>query len=188
MHIRKVLYFMKDIEEIARWGKSHICPSRITMRSAGGNKMASAIRNTGKALIVSGGKVLVVKMEENGRVYYVLPGGGQREGESLYDTVCRAVIEELGMIIVPEDLVFVYEGVHGERYHRVDFVFLCRYIGDAECCGGELIETAWLDSDTLTRQPFYPSKLRKEIRGLLYRAIHRTYLGSKDASDAIYID
>ena len=149
--------------------------------------MAGAIRNSAKALIIRGGKLLAVKMEEDGRAYYVLPGGGQRVGESLTETVCREVIDEIGLVIVPEELSFVYEGIHGERFHRVVFVFICRCIGDAEPCGADLIPTEWLDIDTLLDRPLYPTMLRGQIRCLFSGTTHSIYLGSKGTSDSIYI-
>ena len=50
----------------------------------------------------------------------------------LPEAVCREVAEEMGLRVVVKDLAFVIEGLHGEKFHRVDLVFLCEYIGKLE--------------------------------------------------------
>ena len=44
-------------------------------------------------------------------------------GETLTEAVKREVAEEIGVEIIPNSLEFVIEGVYGEAFHRVDFVF-----------------------------------------------------------------
>lgn len=150
--------------------------------------MSRPIRNSAKALIMKDGKMLAVKLRENGEAWYIMPGGGQEAGELLSDAVCREVAEELGIKVVPKELVFVVEGAHGERFHRVDVVFLCEYI--AEISGAVLhsdtnqIGYDWLDIKTLNTQPLYPSKLRRQIMNLYEGKAHKVYLGNEEAGDA----
>ncbi len=61
-----------------------------------------------------------------------MPGGGQESEELLSEAVAREVAEEMGIIIEVKDLVFVVEGIHGEKFHRIDLVFLCEYIKEIE--------------------------------------------------------
>jgi len=52
-----------------------------------------------------------------------MPGGGQDAEELLPEAACREVVEELGLQVDVKDLAFVIEGLHGEKFHRVDLVF-----------------------------------------------------------------
>ncbi len=90
--------------------------------------MERAIRNSAKALIVRDGKMAAVKTRDGGEEWYNMPGGGQEPEETLEEAVCREVSEELGIRVRCKELLFVVEGVHGERFHRVDLIFHCEYI------------------------------------------------------------
>ena len=94
--------------------------------------MERHIRNASKALIIKDGKMLAVKISDGNEEWYIMPGGGQNSEELLPEAACREVAEEIGIQVIPKDLVFVIEGVHGESFHRVDLVFLCEYIGELE--------------------------------------------------------
>ena len=54
------------------------------------------IRTTGRALLVQDGQVLAIKYQEDCKVYYALPGGGQNPGEPLHSNLQRECREELG--------------------------------------------------------------------------------------------
>ncbi len=149
--------------------------------------MNRSIRNSAKALIIKDGKMAAIKIREGKDEWYIMPGGGQETQELLPDSVRREVAEELGIDVIPKELVFVVEGIHGERYHRVDLVFLCDYVSKIE--GAVLhsdthqIGYDWLDIDTLLSQPLYPSKLRKQIINLYHGEKHKIYLGNEEPGD-----
>lgn len=145
--------------------------------------MDRKIRNSAKALIIRDGKMLASKINDNGEVFYVMPGGGQEVEELLPDTVKRECAEEMGILVEPKSLVFVVEGSHGEAFHRVDLVFLCEYIGEianAEIHGDvNQIGYEWLHIDNLQNVPLYPSKLRSEIINLYHNRKTEVYLGNE---------
>lgn len=149
--------------------------------------MERKIRNSAKALIIKDGKVLAIKINDGNEEWYIMPGGGQETEELLQDAVCREVAEEMGIKVEVKDLAFVVEGVHGERFHRVDLVFLCEYIGEME--NAELhgdtnqVGYEWLDIATLNHSQLYPSKLRRQIMNLYEGKPYKVYLGNEEAGD-----
>ena len=104
------------------------------------SEMERKNRTAAKALIMKDGKMLAIKLNDNGDVFYIMPGGGQDSEETLTDAVKREVAEETGIEINPKTLEFVIEGVHGEAFHRIDLIFLCEYVG--------LVNGAVLHKDT----------------------------------------
>ena len=128
-----------------------------------------------------------IKIRDAGEEWYIMPGGGQNAEETLQEAVCREVTEELGIAVACNELLFVVEGVHGERFHRVDLIFSCTYIdtvpgavlhGDTNQVGVE-----WLDLSTLHLQPLYPSRLRRQIMNFYEGKPYRVYLGNEEAGD-----
>lgn len=154
--------------------------------------MNREIRNAAKALIIRDGKMLATKICDGNEEWYIMPGGGQNSEELLADAVCREVAEETGIQVKVKDLVFVVEGVHGEKFHRVDLVFLCEYLGEIE--NAKLHKDTnqagydWLDISTLNRAPLYPSKLRRQIMNLYEGKEYKVYLGNEEIGDAEVTD
>ena len=149
--------------------------------------MERKIRNSAKALIIKDGKVLTIKINDGNEEWYIMPGGGQETEELLTDAVCREVAEEMGIRVEAKELVFVIEGLHGERFHRVDLVFLCEYLGEIEnaTLHGDTNQVGfeWLDIATLNHSQLYPSKLRRQIMNLYEGKPYKVYLGNEEVGD-----
>ena len=149
--------------------------------------MERVVRNAAKALIIKDDKMLAIKISDGKEEWYIMPGGGQDAQELLPATVCREVAEEMGLHVEVKDLVFAIEGLHGEKFHRVDLVFLCEYKGKIEnaILQGDTNQVGydWLDIKTLNTAPLYPSKLRRQIMNLHEGKKHRVYLGNEEIGD-----
>jgi 8-oxo-dGTP diphosphatase len=151
--------------------------------------MERKIRNSAKALMIKDGRMLAIRQDDNGDVIYNLPGGGQNAGETLTDAVKREVAAEVGVEIEPLSLEFVIEGVYGAALHRVDFVFLCEYIGLMDNDSSILpsdenqVEYEWLEIKNLIQLPLFPSKLRKQILRLVEGEKTVMYLGNEEHED-----
>ena len=154
--------------------------------------MERVIRNSAKALIIKDDKMLATKISDGKGEWYILPGGGQEAEEILPETGWREGAEETGVQVEVKDLVFVIEGVHGEKFHRVDLVFLCEYNGktDTVALHGDINQVGydWLDIKTLNTAPLYPSKLRRQIMNLFEGKRYRVYLGNEEIGDPEIID
>lgn len=152
-----------------------------------GNIMERHIRNASKALIIKDGKMLAIKISDGNEEWYIMPGGGQNSEELLPEAACREVAEEIGIQVIPKDLVFVVEGVRGEKFHRVDLVFLCEYVGEIEnaILQGDTNQVGydWLEISTLNHAPLYPSKLRRQIMNLYEGKKYNVYLGNEEVGD-----
>jgi len=150
------------------------------------------IRNSAKALVIKEGKMLAIKLKDSDGEWYIMPGGGQETEELLSSAACREVAEETGILAECKELIFVIEGLHGEKFHRVDLVFLCEYIGDipnVELHGDtNQIDYGWLDISTLNTQPLYPSKLRRQIMNYYEGKPYLVYLGNEEVGDPECLD
>lgn len=149
--------------------------------------MPKPIRNSAKALVIRDGKMLALRLRDEDCEFYIMPGGGQDGDELLTDAACREVAEETGLRVACGELLFVIEGLRGERTHRVDLVFACDYLGelpDADrLADTNQIGLEWLDIATLNRQPLYPSRLRRQIMNYAAGKPYRTYLGNENPGD-----
>ena len=149
--------------------------------------MERTVRTSAKALIIRDGKLAVVRIDDHGDVFYIMPGGGQHAGELLPDTVEREVAEELGLRVKVCGLVFVIEGAQGERHHRVDLVFRCDVLGELASpdLHPDVNQTgiAWLDIAALNTAPLYPSRLRRAIMNLHAGRPCPVYLGNENMGD-----
>ena len=149
--------------------------------------MQRDIRVSAKGLIVRDGKMAAIRIKDGSEEWHIMPGGGQEPEETLPETVCREITEELGIRVRCGELLFVVEGVHGEAFHRIDLVFACEYLDTMP--GAELHADTnqagidWLDISTLNTSTLYPSKLRRQIMNYFEGKPYTTYLGNEEAGD-----
>ena len=149
--------------------------------------MSKQIRTSAKAVIIQNGKLLAIKLNDGKEECFFLPGGVQDCEEMLPQTVEREVREEAGIKVKFKDLLFVIEGVHGESFHRMDLVFLCDYLGNAQNAtihsDTNQIGFDWLDLSILNRLPLFPSKLRRPIMNYYEGKEYMKYLGNEEIGD-----
>lgn len=77
-----------------------------------------------RAIIVRNRHIALIKRQRDGRIYYVIPGGGMEPGETPKQTAIRESYEELGLNVAIERLLakVVFHG-------REQFFFFARVIG-----------------------------------------------------------
>ncbi len=149
------------------------------------------IRNSVKAIIIANEKLLVTRNEDALGVFHLLPGGGQRHGETLADALVRECREEIAARVVVGELLFVreYIGSNHEfaesdgKAHQVEFMFHCRlHDGDRPHIGSlpDIYQTGvdWLSLNELPRVRFYPAGLVDPLRQLAcHEPVGDCYLG-----------
>ena len=67
------------------------------------------IRTAARALVISKGKLLTIKMQDSSGIFYILPGGGQRHGETLREGLMSECLEEIGTNVEIGELLYVRE-------------------------------------------------------------------------------
>lgn len=149
--------------------------------------MENRVRIAGAAIVVHDHKVLLVryKNSDNGS-YLVGPGGGANHDEDLVDTVKREVMEETGLVVKVDNLLFV-EDLLTDKYRMLKFWFLC------EVTGGELAETdeakidgivhvGWYRKEDLADEMVFPACMKELDWGKLKDGEYKTeYFGLKRA-------
>ena len=122
------------------------------------------------AIIVRGNTVLLVKHRKAGRNYWMLPGGGVQQGESLAEAVVRELSEETGLTVRPLELVLANDSIAPDRSrHIVHLCFTAEITGGELCCGEDtrVVDAAFLPVDGLDRIELFPAfgeTLRNMIR------------------------
>ncbi|MEJ5201861.1 MAG: NUDIX domain-containing protein [Anaerolineales bacterium] len=146
-----------------------------------------ALRNSAKAVIIQDQHILVIKKQAGESIFYTLPGGGQKPGETLPQALERECMEELGIHVKVGNLLYIreYIGKHHEfantdsEIHQVDFLFACKIIRDESPVRGDKpdkrqVGIEWLPINQLDEFPLYPAVLRKVLRQL---PPEKVYLG-----------
>jgi ADP-ribose pyrophosphatase YjhB (NUDIX family) len=134
------------------------------------------VRVAAKAMIMRDGALLTIEHQEQGQIWYTLPGGGQHHGEALTDALRRECREEIACEVVVGPLRFVrdYIGANHEfaalhpKVHKLDLVFDCTLAPGGEPSLGEepdgtQVGIAWLPLSDMARMNLYPKFLREAL-------------------------
>ncbi|MDG2335855.1 MAG: NUDIX domain-containing protein [Myxococcota bacterium] len=136
-----------------------------------------AIRTAARALIFRDGRLLLARCRDADGDWYMAPGGGQHEGESLPETLVRECREELGAEIEVVGLRFVRDYIvahHAFSYldeaaHQLEVFFECRVSEDYEAGLGtepdaRQVGVVWADHEMLAQARVYPAQLKRLTR------------------------
>lgn len=126
-------------------------------------------------------RVLMVKHDHEGEVFWILPGGGIDEDEHSTAAALREVKEETGIDVKIERLLWVVEEV-SDRGMRFTFYFLAQMLGGEMHVGYDpefdsdhqiLREVAFLSREEIEKLPkLYPEVLRKEFWDIIEQGIY----------------
>lgn len=126
--------------------------------------MSSPHRLAAGGIVLSAGKVLLVRyVGENGGSYLAAPGGGVEGGEELAETVARETLEETGVTVRVGWLLAV-EDLLCRRCRMCKLWFLCDLIGGrvraTEGARAEgIVAAGWYGRDEIRDEVVYPSIL-----------------------------
>lgn len=132
------------------------------------------IRNSAKAVIISSGRLLVIKCRDEKGDFYLLPGGGQEPGEILPETLRRECAEEISVevevgrfLLMREYIGRNHEWAEEESdVHQLELMFACWIKDDQEPRPGDLLDQwqtdiEWLPLDRLDEFRIYPKILAR---------------------------
>ncbi len=152
-------------------------------------KKKKKVRNSAKAIIIRDGKLLVIIKRDQEGPYAVLPGGGQKWGETLPDALMRECQEEIEILVKVRKLLFVREYRSNQHefaalspdLHQVEFYFKCKVDEDYEPSQGDhpdngQEEVRWVALDQLDAVQLYPRTICPLLRDLQH-SIYPVYLG-----------
>ncbi len=136
-----------------------------------------SIRTAARAVIICDGKLLATKMRDRRGVFYILPGGGQNHGETLEQAVRRECLEEVGLEVEVERLLYIREYIGKNHnfakrhaaFHQLEHVFLCSVKNPETASPGSetdnyQVGVSWLDLENLHLIRFYPESLKQYFK------------------------
>ncbi len=151
--------------------------------------MKERVRNSVKAVIISGKKILLLQKMDALSLYTVLPGGGQKMGEALPEALRRECLEEINARVKVGELLFVRDYISDNHefaessghVHQVEFLFACELAEEYQPCSGHepdrgQQQVLWVPLDALGPANFYPRALLPYLKDL-GAADHPIYMG-----------
>lgn len=136
------------------------------------------VRIAPKAIIIEGGRLLVVENVDRQGVWYTLPGGGQQPGEKLSQALQRECLEEVGAQIETGRVVCVRDYIANNHEfaekdtdeHSVEIMFECRLASESNLGIGyapDSMQTGvvWLALEQLGDYRLYPAALKLILGG-----------------------
>jgi len=142
-------------------------------------------RNSCKAIVFRDGAVLLTVNRDRDGSFHLLPGGGQRHGETLTDAVIREVLEETGWLVEPGELLLVRDYIGANHQfaaedgdaHQTELMFRAELVrripGAANVPDPWQTGVEWVGLAELSDIRIYPSAL-STLLPLLYE---ETYTG-----------
>jgi ADP-ribose pyrophosphatase YjhB (NUDIX family) len=130
------------------------------------------IRVSAKLVVVADHRLLVTcnrsEHDPDGE-WLLLPGGGQRPGETLLEALRREVAEETGLAVEPGSLLWIREYRSDQHEfadiepgkHHIEFMFSGRVAagGPPHAADDHQVGWGWVDLDDLASRCFYPAAL-----------------------------
>jgi len=144
-------------------------------------------RISARACVRRNGTILLSKYENDRGLWYVMPGGGQRSGETLEECLVREVQEELGVKVTVGNLLYIREIIADRHedtnlpdgFHQVEVFFECSLPIDSEPALGqspdpEQIGYEWVDVEKLKEILFFPIGIADRV---IHPDLNGRYLG-----------
>lgn len=122
------------------------------------------------ALIIKGGKILLIHRIKGGKEYFVLPGGSVEKDESIARAAVREAKEETGLAVVVIDKeLWKYHNNADDRDHH--YFLVTKYSGKLRLGSPEINRVSktnkyfleWRDLNELKDIKLFPEKIKMKI-------------------------
>jgi 8-oxo-dGTP pyrophosphatase MutT (NUDIX family) len=118
-------------------------------------------------IVIRDNVVLLMHRIKNGKEYYVFPGGGVEENESVEEAVLREVLEETTLKIKVGRKIYLHDyGESSGHYYLCDYIEGEPQLGDSiekeimEMGKGDYYNPLWVNIDKLEEMLVYPLEVR----------------------------
>src|SRR5271157_5388251 len=141
---------------------------------------SSRVRVRVSGLLVQNNSLLLIAHKKRGEVYWLLPGGGVKYGESLLEALEREFCEELGIDIDVQNLMFVCDSIdpRGGK-HILNVTFRCTSRHGDYRLGREkrLYDYGFFNAQDISEKTLYPP-VNRTLMAILNNEESELYLGS----------
>jgi 8-oxo-dGTP diphosphatase len=119
-------------------------------------------------ILIKGDEVLLIHRTSGGKEFWVFPGGGKEESESVKEAVVREVEEEAS--IKCKIIKLLYTHIYFDLGHK-QFFYLCEYFSGDPILGeynelqtmkdeNQTYEPVWVKIEDLSKKLLYPLEIR----------------------------
>jgi ADP-ribose pyrophosphatase YjhB (NUDIX family) len=135
------------------------------------------IRTSIKAIIHQNESILFIKKQDKQGYYYLLPGGGQENGESMTQAIIRECREEVTVDVEVGEVLYVRDYIDrnhkpegsGSDFHQVEIMFQCHIKNGQEPQNGSnpdpgQVDVDWIALDELDQYRIYPKAMIKFLQ------------------------
>ena len=137
------------------------------------------MRQRATAIVFKDNKIILLKRIKNGSEYFIFPGGGVDEGETIEQGLVREVKEELSLDISTWKYLFDLEVEHGANFanfglQKYYIYLITEFTGTPEIGGPEKVASnennqyfvEWVPLEKLSSMAnVYPQELAKDLAG-----------------------
>lgn len=120
------------------------------------------------AILVKDDDVLLIHRACDGKEFWVFPGGGKKESESVEEAVVREVVEEASIRCKVVKLLYTH--IYSDLGHK-QFYYLCKFISGKPKLGDfneletmknkdQSYEPVWMKIEDLSQKLVYPLEIR----------------------------
>jgi len=119
-------------------------------------------------ILIKTDELLLIRRNEDGKEFWVLPGGGVEKNEKVEDAVIREIEEEASIKCAVIKLLYTHQ--YSDIKHQ-QFYYLCRYVSGTPQLGNfnefqtmkngnHVYEPTWVKIEKLPKMLIYPLEIR----------------------------